>query len=330
MAKFTREITIDCPHCESPKVVKVGQRNGYQRYRCNDCMRKFNDSGNAFHKWNKIEHIGAAIDMYYSGLSYKQVAELIERNHDLPEPSKSTVHSWVREYSDMAEVILNNHAPEKSEHWVADEMAVKVDGRLMWNWNIMDEDTRYILASYISPHRGEEEATKVLEKALEANGGAIPLTVKTDGLPSYEAAMQMVLPPPYTRHIIAEGIYAEVNNNRSERLQGTFRARDKTMRGMQHQRSAQRFLDGFVIDYNVFRDHEAHKGGTPASAAKIDPNLKEWTDVVKVVDEFKAYSNRAEQEVKAQRKAERRMVADKAPSQKSSAGGRNGRGKPWR
>ena len=77
-------------------------RNGYQRYQCKTCDRKFNTTGNSFGKWNQAEHIGAVIDMYLSGMSYKQIAELIGRNFDLPEPSKATIYRWVQEYGDFA------------------------------------------------------------------------------------------------------------------------------------------------------------------------------------------------------------------------------------
>ena len=210
----------------------------------------------------------------------------------------------------MAETIVSAHPPQTPNHWVADEMMENVGGQKMWHWNVMDRDTRYVLASHLSPYRGESAAIKVFEKALENNGGVVPETVTTDGLGSYQAALGLMLPPPYTRHIVSDGIYEEVNNNLSERLQGTFRDRSKTMRGLQGRASGQRYLDGFNIDYNLFRDHEAHKGGTPASAAKVDTNLKEWTEVVNAVSEFKATSNAAERKVKAQRKAERKMVSN--------------------
>ena len=90
MAEFTQTITIDCPHCESDRVIKKGTRNGYQRYECKDCRRKFNTTGNAFGKWNRAEHIGVAIDAYYSGMSYKQIAETDRQefsiSQNLPSP----------------------------------------------------------------------------------------------------------------------------------------------------------------------------------------------------------------------------------------------------
>ena len=81
------------------------------------------------------------------------------------------------------------------------------------------------------------------------------------------------------RHTQSEGIYERKNNNLSERLQGTFRARTKVMRGLHSRESGQRFLDGWVIDYNFFRPHLALKGKTPADAAGLDVPIRTWAEV---------------------------------------------------
>lgn len=324
MAKFQQTITVDCPHCASPKVIKKGARNGYQRYQCKECERKFSANGKPFRRWNHAEHIGAAIDMYYSGMSYKQIAELLKRNFDLPEPSKATIYRWVKEYSDAASGVLRAQTPQTSGHWVADEMQLKVGGERFWNWNVMDRDTRYVLAVHLSKHRGAGDAERVMAKALRANGGAAPKTITTDGLGSYGAAISLMF--PHTKHIVSEGIHKPVNNNLSERLQGTFRDRTKTLRGLQGRRSGQDYLDGWSVDYNLFRDHHALDGDTPGEAAKIDLRLDEWTDVVKAVGEYKAAVAAAGADRKAQKKAEAKSVGYQAAKPAKAAAGKQGRG----
>ena len=42
------------------------------------------------------ELMGAAIQDHYDGKSYKKIAEAIEKEYDIPEPSKATVYEWVR------------------------------------------------------------------------------------------------------------------------------------------------------------------------------------------------------------------------------------------
>ena len=38
----------------------------------------------------------------------------------------------------------------------------------MWNWNILDEDTRYILASHLSKERNMKATETVMKKAVAA------------------------------------------------------------------------------------------------------------------------------------------------------------------
>ena len=86
---------------------------------------------------------------------------------------------------------------------------------------------------------------------------------------------------PNTRHIRTAGVNEWVNNNLSERMQNTYRAREKTLRGLYSVESGQQFLDGFTITYNHIRDHMALNGKTPGDAAKMEIPFKEWADVVR-------------------------------------------------
>ena len=69
------------------------------------------------------------------------------------------------------------------------------------------------------------------------------------------------------------------NNNMSERLQGAYRARTKTLRGLDSLESGQRF-DSFTASYNHFRDHESLGDRRPGDAAEINTPFRRWTDVV--------------------------------------------------
>ena len=142
----------------------------------------------------------------------------------------------------------------------------------------MDSETRYILASHLTPRRDTNAARVVLRKAALAADGP-PETIMTDKLKSYLFAVKDVLPE--TRHMQSQGMTADLNNNLSERLQGTFRDRVKTLRGLHSRTTGQRYLDGWVLTYNLFRGHEALRNQTPGERAKINPPFQEWADVVK-------------------------------------------------
>lgn len=100
MARFTTTSTvaIGCPHCESDHVIKVGKRDGYQRYQCKICNRKFHANGNALGNRFPANQTGAAVRMFYSGMSYKQIAENMAEMYDVPEPSKATFHDGFRHF----------------------------------------------------------------------------------------------------------------------------------------------------------------------------------------------------------------------------------------
>ena len=284
--------TVECPSldCPSPeRVNRDGFHGGKQRYECQGCGKKFIPEGKALRKQFTAEQIAAAIDMYYSGLSYKQVAENMEKFHDVPEPSKHSVHDWVKGYTDLATQYMNGEIGEDGtketatgkrvkadvgDHWVADELVLRVGGQKYWCWNVMDKETRYILACRLSGRRATNDAIAVFEQAKE-NALHPPKKITTDGLASYVDAARAVF--PRVEHEVSDGIYEPINNNMSERLQGSFRQRTKTQRGLQAKKTGQDYLDGWVIDYNFFKDHHSLGGKTPASVAGIADQVPWWS-----------------------------------------------------
>ncbi len=280
MAEFSEVTTktVNCPDCESERVVKVGKQSGEQRYLCRGCSKKFRAGGKPQGRQMESEHIGAAIRDFYAGLSYKQIAEAMEKRHDIPEPSKGTIYLWVKHYTGEATREMKKHPAKTGGHWVADEMTVDVGGEKYWNWNVMDGETRYILASHLAKERTAAQAKKALQKAVAA-ADAPPKTITTDKLRSYLSAVREVMPE--ARHIQSEGLTADINNNLSERLQGTYRSRVKTLRGLDSKESGQLYLDGWTIQYNLFRDHESLRGDTPGKRAKVGAPFTEWADVVR-------------------------------------------------
>ena len=151
-------------------------------------------------------------------------------------------------------------------------MMVDVGGKKVWLWNVMDAKTRYILASHLTPRRDAQAARVILRKAAMAADGP-PKKITTDKLRSYLPAVKDVLPE--AEHVKSEGMRAEINNNLSERLQGTFRDRIKTLRGLDSIETGQRYLDGWTLTYNLFRGHESLRNKTPGDRAKVNPPFKE-------------------------------------------------------
>ena len=194
------------------------------------------------------------------------------------ETTQISIYRWVRELTAKADSILKPMKVDAGDEWVADEVVVSVGGKNYWLFNVMDSDNRFMLAEYLSPTRTARAAATALALARE-RAQSPPEQIKTDGLPSYRRAMPRVFPARKAEHGVSKGIRAEINNNLSERLQGTIRDRDKTLRGLKSRETGQAYVDGLVTRYNYFRPHESLKGKRPAQAAGSELPFTSWEDV---------------------------------------------------
>ena len=160
------------------------------------------------------QQIGAAVDMYFDGLSYKRVAENIEEYFGR-KTNAVTIMRWVHDYADRAHEIVHDTKTPTGPEWVADEIVVRVGGRKYWLFNVMDAKTRFVLAAHLSPQRTARAAATAL--ALTRDRAADPPNVvKTDGLPSYGRGVRTAFPTHGVKHVVSQGIRAVINNNLSE------------------------------------------------------------------------------------------------------------------
>ena len=281
MAEFKTELTysVACPVCHSHSIKRDGKQSGEQRYRCKDCQKSSGPPARPQGAGWTPRSWALPSRTSYRGKSYRAIAETLVREYDMPEPSTATIFEWVRDYTDKAVDQMEGVQPTLGDHWVADEMQVDVGGGPAWLWNVMDGETRYILATHLTRDRDGNAATIVLEKALKTAGGKPPDSFFSDKLRSYRPALRKVLPD--AKHMQSEGLAADINNNMSERLQGTFRGRIKTLRGLDSLESGQRYLDGWMLNYNLFKKHHSLRNRTPAQAAKVKAPFTEWADVVR-------------------------------------------------
>ena len=101
------------------------------------------DSPPDAHKHATPEMIGAAIGMYFDGVSFRRVAENIESIFGR-ETDAATVYRWVHRYPKRAEALAKQTRPQTGVEWVADELQITVGGKPYWLFNVMDADSRYI------------------------------------------------------------------------------------------------------------------------------------------------------------------------------------------
>jgi len=284
-----------CKYCRSNNTRKYGKYRETQLYYCGDCERKFTPNDSLFHMKTPSNQVSAALDMYYKGMSLNEIREHLQQEYENT-PSSSTVFKWVTKYTTEAVAQCARQRPAVGDTWIADETFVRIDRhsrataenpyskskKAKWIvfWDIIDADTRFLLASHITMTRGTQDAKALMEKAARVAGKA-PKMVVTDKLAAYLDGTELAYGGA-ARHNQGGPFDVEKNTNLIERLHGTIKERTKVMRGLRTAETAKRFLGGWSTYYNFMKPHESLNSKTPAEAAGCDYHFRDWADVTRM------------------------------------------------
>lgn len=271
---------VVCKHCQSKNTRKYGLVEGTQRYFCNDCRRKFSADDRLFRMKTPANQVSSALDMYYSGSSINDIRNHLEQQHG-NRPSSKSVYGWIDKYSVEAIKQFEGYHPQVGDVWTADETVLKINGQNVWMYDIIDEETRFLLASRLALSRTTHDA-EMLMKEAEKKAGKIPKAVITDKNNSYLDGIELAFGAD-SEHIQGKPFSGQDDTQRIERFHGTIKDRTKVMRGLKSTGSAIQFMDGFLVYYNYLRPHESLEGKTPAEAGKVDYPSKSWMDITRAV-----------------------------------------------
>jgi len=277
---------IRCPKCGSnDHVIKRGiryNRSGpMQRYYCKRCKIRFVDRTAFEGMRHKATAVVLALDLYYRGVSLRQIAEHLESIYGI-KVTHGTVYNWIRKYVQLIHRYLVRFRVQTSDRWHADDTLVRVQGRHLVFWALLDSETRYLVALHVSKRRRTEDAQTFLKRGVETVGKR-PLEIVTDGLPSYSEAIEREckMRPEDQRLIHVQGPLAgPLNNNKVERFHETLKGRVKTMYHLHDEVSAKTFAKGFATYYNFIKPHAALNGKTPAQAVGLMQDKSRWLDII--------------------------------------------------
>ncbi len=285
------EESLVCKYCGSERIVKRGyrdtQKGKVQRFFCKDCKHKFViDDG--FEKMKSTpQTVTIALDLYFKGISLRAIVDHLKQFYGT-EVSHVAIFKWIKKYIKLMKEYTDQLVPQVSGIWHSDEMTLNLRSseELRWLWNVMDNQSRFWLVSQITEKREMIDARNVLAEA--SNLAKIrPLAIVTDGLRAYPHAISKefhTMKAPRTQHVRVPNIRnRSYNNNMIERLHGTIRARNKTMRGLEDDKTAQAIIDGFRTYYNFIRPHMALDGKTPSENAgmKVTSDGNKWLSLIK-------------------------------------------------
>jgi putative transposase len=267
-----------CKFCGSMNIVRNGTRGGTQYWLCRNCGRGFVDNDALPKMKYPMKAIASAIYQFYAGLSLNEIRRHIDQQYNFL-PSGSAIYAWVTRFPTVAIDEAGKHTPKVGDVWVADETMVDVGGNKYWLIDIIDQDTRFLLATRLSEKRGRKDIALLLRQAY-IKAGKAPERILTDGWKVYPDAVDLVFGAK-TKHTVSTPFVEVDSTNVIERFQGTLKDRTKVMRGFKKPETASHILNGWLVYYNYLRPHESLNDRTPAQVAGIAFPYKNWLDVVK-------------------------------------------------
>jgi transposase-like protein len=228
----------------------------------------------------KTEVIAASLNLYYDGLSTWKIQRQIAKIFKV-DVSVTVIWKWIMKYSEFVDDYVSTLQPQLSGRYHHDETEIKVGGEDKYFWETLDKDTRFLVAHLLSESRSSDKAKEVFAQALKKQR---PTALFTDGSFSYDEVFNKV---HYTRNKVNRiegvrraGFRERETNNIIERKHGTLKDRSRPTRGLKHDKTAEKWLNGYAVNYNFVKPHFAPKGKTPAQAAGL--NIKaEWGDLIK-------------------------------------------------
>ena len=247
-----------------------------QRFKCKDCEKRFVlDPVKRIKGNGKI--VTLAMDLYFKGLSLRDISDTLLQFYNL-RVHFDTIRRWISKYTQIMDDYTKNFKPELSDKWHIDEQMIKSKKDYIWCWNVLDSETRFLIANNVTRGREIKDARAVLKIAKE-NIKENPKEIVTDGLWSYNKAIRKEFvtkrtSPNAVLHSRNAGIAKKLlNNNMVERYHNEFREFDKVRRGFKSDETAQQWSDAFRLYHNFIKKHMALNGATPSQVAEIDIDL---------------------------------------------------------
>ncbi|MER5175148.1 MAG: DDE-type integrase/transposase/recombinase, partial [Candidatus Nitrosocosmicus sp.] len=266
-------ITITgCKYCKSENLIKYGLRHNkhgdIQKLECRDCKRYFTINIGFEKMKHNPQGITTAMQLYFSGESLRSSARSLKLiGMDV---THQTIYNWIEKYTDLMDRYLEKIVPKVFTSWRTDELYLKVKGNKKYLYALMDDETRFWIAQQVAETKYTADITPLFKKGKEI-AGTRPNTLISDGAPNFHTAYNkefFTTKKPRTRHINHIRLQGDHNDNKMERLNGTIRDREKTMRGLKKVDTP--ILKGCQIYHNCIREHQTLEGKTPAERCGVE------------------------------------------------------------
>ncbi|WP_434221666.1 IS1 family transposase [Limnospira platensis CENA597] len=117
---------MDCPYCQSHKVVKNGHRQGKQSYLCRECGRQFRENPCPGGYSSDVKEL--CVKMSLNGMGFRAIERVTGISHN-------TILNWVR----VAETQMDEENYEIPEIAQIDELQTFVSSKkTIWVWTVVN------------------------------------------------------------------------------------------------------------------------------------------------------------------------------------------------
>jgi putative transposase len=262
-----------CIFCKSEAIIKDGLRhNQYgdiQKFNCKACGHYFTVNLGFERMKHNPQGITTAMQLYFSGESLRNTAMSLRLLG--VQVTYQTVWNWIQKYTELMEKYLDKITPQVSDVWRADELFLKVKGSMKYLYAMMDDETRFWIATEVANTKYTADLKPLLSEAM-VTAGKQPKALITDGAKNFAEACRTEYYSRWkslrTEHIRDIRMDGTVHNNKMERMNGEIRDREKVMRSLKTADTP--IIAGLQIFHNYVRPHMALDGRTPADLAGID------------------------------------------------------------
>ena len=280
-----------CPYCSCEQMFKRGTRKTQfgvkQLYCCKSCKKRFVLEPIKHLKGNS-KFVCLAMDCYYKGLSYRDIADQFSQFYGL-KISHVTIREWILRFSELMEKYSKTIQPQIKGVWNADETMILTkrgkekdtpNGNFDYVWNVMDNKTKFLLASECSGrNRSKKEAQHVMTEAYRQNG-KVPYQIITDRYAGYQDGIAKTFRnwgnERKVKHTSILGQRKVINNNAIESHHSHQKEFHKIRRGVTE---VQSYQDGFKVFHNFIRKN-ARQGLTPADKCGIGVSGNRWEAIL--------------------------------------------------
>lgn len=295
-----------CPRCRSMKIIGKGYRKNKQKgrvklFRCNSCGYRFGDDPTVrshFPLWV----VSQVLELTVEDLRLKQRIKQIKREAELRNQaikiSVSSLPNIVKKYVKLLLEFENIVKPKiVSSEWIIDDTYEifpreitganwippikskrKMYKRFVWITNVIDVDTKYWFAGYVSSQRDADASENAIRLAMK-RAKCLPQIFRCDGLKAHIDGIKKCFNNAIINSKTKKEDFTHINLLESlhsfmRRMNIKKRGKFRSLERLQYE------VDLLRICWN-FLPHDDLGESTPAIKAGIYPKVACWDELIR-------------------------------------------------